>query len=197
MDFDPVNELTASSDAHFFLSPESPLQRQYEALRCFFVEGLPSHQVAARFDYSPGAFRVLCHQFRHDPSKCLAFFQRIRRGPQRAPARDRVREVAVAMRKKNLSVYDIQRELAAAGDAISINALSILLREEGFARLPRRRDEERPLTVKPEAAAIANVQQINLAPRTFRTRMGGLFLFVPLMRNIDLTTVVRQADLPA
>jgi len=190
------NGLTSSSEAQFFLSPESPLQRQYEALRCFFVEGLPSHQVAARFDYSPGAFRVLCHQFRHDPSKRLAFFQRIRRGPQRAPARDRVRELAVAMRKKNLSVYDIQRELAAAGDAISINALSILLREEGFARLPRRRDQDRPLTVKPEAAASADVQRINLAPRTFRTRVGGLFLFVPLMRNIDLTTVLRQADLP-
>ena len=196
MNVNTGNGLTASSEAQFFLSPQSPLQRQYEALRCFFVEGLPSHQVAARFDYSPGAFRVLCHQFRHDPSKRLAFFQRIRRGPQRAPARDRVRELAVAMRKKNLSVYDMQRELAAAGDAISINALSILLREEGFARLPRRRDQERPLTVKPEAAAIANVQQISLAPRIFRTRVGGLFLFVPLMRNIDLTTVVRQADLP-
>ena len=98
----------------FFLAPESPLQRQYEALRCFFVEGLPSQQVATRFGYSPGAFRVLCHQFRHDPSKRARFFQAIRRGPQAAPARDRVRELAVALRKRNLSVYDIQRELAAA-----------------------------------------------------------------------------------
>ena len=49
-----------------------------------------------------------------------------------------------------------------------INALSILLREEGFARLPRRRDEQRPAPLKPEAAAIADVRQINLAPRSFR-----------------------------
>lgn len=56
------------------------------------------------------------------------------------------------MRKKNLSVYDIQRDLASAGHAISINALTVLLREEGFARLPRRRDEERPSTLKAEAA---------------------------------------------
>ena len=41
------------------------------------------------------------------------------------------------MRKKNLSVYDIQRELAEASHPISINALSVLLREEGFARLVR------------------------------------------------------------
>lgn len=190
------NRRPTSPEAQFFLAPETPLQRQYEALRCFFVEGLPSQEVAVRFGYSPGAFRVLCHEFRHDPSKRAGFFQAIRRGPQTAPARDRVRILVVAMRKKNLSVYDIQRELAAAGDSISVNALSILLREEGFARLPRRRDEERPATLKPEAAAVADVRQINLAPRTFRTRVGGLFLFVPLMRDIDLGPVLKQARLP-
>jgi hypothetical protein len=38
--------------------------------------------------------------------------------------------LAVAMRKRNLSVYDMQRELAAAGHTISINTLTVLLREE-------------------------------------------------------------------
>ena len=91
MDYSNSNGLTddarpTAPAAQFFLAPESPLQRQYEALRCFFVEGLPSQQVATRFGYSPGAFRVLCHQFRHDPSKRARFFQAIRRGPQAAPA---------------------------------------------------------------------------------------------------------------
>jgi hypothetical protein len=43
----------------------------------------------------------------------------------------------------------MQRELTAAGHSISINSLIILLREEGFSRLLRRADEERPPTVKP------------------------------------------------
>ena len=64
------------------------------------------------------------------------------------------------MRKGNLSVYDIQRELAVDGQTININVLPILLREEGFARLPRRRDEERPPTLKPEAAAVAAVHSL-------------------------------------
>ena len=93
----------------FFLAPDSPRHRQYEALRGFFVEALPSHLVARRFGYAPGAFRVLCHQFRHDPAKRAGFFQPLKHGPQSAPVRDRVRSLAVAMRKKNLSVYDIQR----------------------------------------------------------------------------------------
>jgi hypothetical protein len=100
------------------------------------------------------------------------------------------------MRKKNLSVYDIQRELAVAGHTISINALSVLMREEGFDKLPRRRDDERPATVKAEAAAVADVRAIDLSPRSFRTRVGGLFLFVPLMRDINLGQVVQSVDLP-
>lgn len=196
MAVDPRKSLTPSRAARFFLAPDAPRQRQYEALRGFFVEGQPSHVVARRFGYSPGAFRVLCHQFRHDPAKRAGFFRPLKHGPQTAPVRDRVRDLAVAMRKRNLSVYDIQRELAATGHAASINALTILLREEGFARLPRRRDDERPSRLKPEAAAVADVRALSFAARSFRTRVGGLFLFVPLMRDLDLAAVVRAAGLP-
>lgn len=184
-----------NAEAAFFLSPDHPLQRQYEALRAYFVEDCPSQQAAQRFGYSPGAFRVLCHQFRHDPDK-RAFFRSPRHGPQSAPVRDRVRELAVAMRKRNMSVYDIQRELAEAGQSISINALSVLLREEGFARLPRRRDEERPQGLKAEAGAVADARRLDLTPRSFRTPLAGLFVFVPLLQRIDLERVVAAARLP-
>ena len=190
------NQITQSPETDFFLSPENAAHRQYEALRCYFVENVPSQEAARRFNYSPGAFRVLCHEFRHDPAKRAGFFQPVQRGPQKAPARDRVRQLAVAMRKKNLSVYDIQRDLANAGQTISINALTVLLREEGFARLPRRGDEERPATLKAEAAAVADVRELSASPRSFRTQAGGLFFFVPLMRNLDLRQVLRGLDLP-
>ena len=172
------------------------MHRQYEALRCYFLEDVPSQEAARRFNYSPGAFRVLCHEFRHDPAKRAGFFQQVQRGPQKAPARDRVRQLAVAMRKKNLSVYDIQRDLASAGHTISINALTVLLREEGFVRLPRRGDEERPAALKPEPAAVADVRELDASPRSFRTQAGGLFFFIPLMRNLDLRQVLRGLDLP-
>lgn len=194
MDATTRNGLT--TEARFFLEPEGPLQRQYEAFRAYFVEGLPSQEVARRFGYAPGSFRVLCHQFRHDSSKGQRFFQSVRHGPRDAPARDRVRDLAIAMRKRNLSVYDIQRELAAGGHAISINALAVLLREEGFARLPRRRDDERPAALRPEIQEAADVRRLDLQPRSFRTALGGLFLFIPLMKDIRFDEVLRQADLP-
>jgi hypothetical protein len=190
------NALSTTQASQFFLAPEATRQRQYEALRAYFLDGQPAAQVAARFAYTTAAFRSLCHQFRHDPAFRAGFFQTPRPGPRHAPTRDRVRELALAMRKQNLPVYDIQRELAAAGHPISINSLSLLLREEGFARLPRRRDDERPPTVKPQAAAVADIRTLSLAPRAFPTRLGGLFLFVPLMRDLRLPDVVAQAQLP-
>jgi hypothetical protein len=188
--------LTPQQAAHFFCAPEKPSQRQYEALRAYFLEGIPSAEAARRFAYSPGSFRVLCHQFRHDHNLRAGFFQTPHPGPRQAPARDRVRELVEAMRKRNLSVYDIQRELAEAGHTISINSLALLLREEGFARLPRRGDDERPAAVRPEAAAVADVRCLNLEPRSFRTRLGGLFVFLPLLRELRLAEVVQQAQLP-
>jgi hypothetical protein len=192
-----VDKITTQPNEKFFLAPQFPMQRQYEALRAFFVDDEPSGDVARRFAYSPGAFRVLCHQFRHDPQKRASFFRQPLRGPQTTPARDRVRDLAVAMRKRNLSVYDMQRELAAAGHTISINSLSVLLREEGFSRLPRRADDERPATVKPEVADVADVRHLDLSPSSFRTPLAGLFLFVPLLDHIDLDGVVTAARLPS
>jgi hypothetical protein len=52
-----------------FLEPANATQRQYEALRAFFVDGLSGAEVARRFGYTPGSFRVLVHQFRHDPHR--------------------------------------------------------------------------------------------------------------------------------
>jgi hypothetical protein len=172
MDSSTANEITTPGNQNFFLSPLFPLQRQYEALRAYLVDEEPSGDVARRFGYSPGFFRVLCYQFRHDPQKRASFFRQPHRGPQSSPARDRVRDLAVAMRKRNLSVYDMQRELAAAGHTISINSLTVLLREEGFSRLPRRADDERPVTVKPEVAEVADVRRLDLSPCSFRTPLG-------------------------
>lgn len=48
----------------FFLEPQSPFHRRYEALRAFFVEGRPPAEVAARYGYKPAAFNVMISRFR-------------------------------------------------------------------------------------------------------------------------------------
>jgi hypothetical protein len=70
------------------------------------------------------------------------------------------------------------------------------LRAEGFARLPRRRDEDRPQRPRPERAAVADVRQFSGAPRRVATAMGGLFVFVPWLVRLALDDLVTAAGLP-
>src|ERR1700730_16048323 len=87
--------------ARRFLEPSNPTHRQYEALRAFFVDGVPSAEAAARFGYTPGSFRVLVHQFRHQ-SRCDFFVSTPHEG--RSPGKQkRLRDQVVALRKQNLS----------------------------------------------------------------------------------------------
>ena len=100
------------------------------------------------------------------------------------------------MRKRNLPVYDMQRELAAAGHTISINSLTVLLRRRASPVFPAAPTDERPATVKPEVADVADVRRLDLSPCSFRTPLAGLFLFLPLLDRIDLQAVVTAARLP-
>ena len=175
------------------MKPRNPIHRQYEALRAFFVEGLPSAETARRFGYTPGSFRVLCHELHQNPG--LEFFLPSRRAAE-SPKGDRVREEVVALRKQNLSIYDISRALAEKGEKRSPAAVSLILQEEGFDRLPRRRDDERPQAPRATAAEVADVQSLDLSPREFRTQYGGLFLFVPFLARIPWSDLAKQADLP-
>jgi hypothetical protein len=180
--------------ARRFLVPANATHRQYEALRAYFVERVPSAEVARRFGYTPGSFRVLCHAFRRDPGR--TFFLPPARGPQAAPKMDRVREQVVALRKQNLSMYDIRDALEQSGHKLSPAAIAVILKQEGFVRLPRRAEEERPRRARPTAADVADVRQLNLAPRHFRTKFGGLFLFLPFLARIPLDRILDRAGFP-
>ena len=117
-----------------FLEPTDPTHRQYEALRAYCVEGLPSQEVAKRFGYTPGSFRVLCHQCRQHPQR--SFFIQPRQGPHYAPQRAPVRDQVMTLRKQNFSIYDSSEALKAEGHRLSPVTIALLLKEEGFARLP-------------------------------------------------------------
>jgi hypothetical protein len=170
----------------FFEKPATPSQRQYEALRAYFLEGLASAEVARRFGYTPAAFRMLCYEFRR--RQLPDFFLVRRPGPREQPKKSKVRDEVVALRKHNYSIYDISRALKEQGTPLGATAVREILLEEGFARLPRRLDEERPARVGPTIEAVADVRVFSLAPREFTTRVGGLFLFIPDLVRLDLDT---------
>ncbi len=191
-----ADDLTAVERA--FLEPVNATHRQYEALRAYFVDKVPSKVAAERFGYTPGSFRVLCHDFRRDLDRAF-FLPEGRRDKQteKAPSKtSRLRERVVALRKQNLSVYDIAAVLAETGESLSPPAIWAMLSSEGFARLPRRPDESRPGRVGVTPGAVADVRALDLSPRQFRTEVGGLFLFVPVLADIGFDELMTGAGLP-
>ena len=180
--------------ARRFLEPTNSTHRQYEALRAYYVEGLTSVEAAERFGYTPGSFRVLAHHFCRDPER--RFFLPSERETKPHSKRQQLRDRVVSLRKQNLSVQDISRSLSYDGKPVSRATVARILKEEGFARLPRRLDEERPARARPTLADAADVRQLDLAPRQFRTKFGGLFLFVPWLVSSKLDTILARVRLP-
>jgi len=180
-------------EARFFLEPAHPRQRQYEALRAYFASVCrPRSRSPLRLPT-----RLLSHSL-------LAVSPRdgaglLSRHPSRAqvPAAQgrRARTRRLAAQTQPL-VYDIRDELERSGtDRLSVTAIQELLREEGFARLPRRLDEERP-TALGDGRCHRRRADVLLPPGEFSTHAGGLFLLLPLLARLDLDTVVRRCAFP-
>ena len=70
------------------------------------------------------------------------------------------------------------------------------MKEEGFAKLPRRLDDERPDHPRPVVAEMADVRELDLTPRNFRTKFGGLFLFLPWLMSAGLDKLLARAGFP-
>jgi len=192
MAYGVLNDL--SDIRRFFLEPRTPKQRQYEALRAYFIEGRPAPQVAAAFGYSVGAFHVLCHHFRREADP--TFFVTPRRGPRAQPKKAAARDLIVDLRKRNYSVYEISESLKDQQRPLSPTAVREVLKAEGFAALPRRLDDERPDRPRPTVEPVADVRGFALQPRRFTTACGGLFLFVPDLVRLGVDAVATDTGLP-
>src|SRR5881409_3662547 len=178
----------------FFLEPDNPKQRMYEALRAYFVDDRPSREVARAFGYTTGSFQVLCHHFRRESDP--VFFTSTRPGPRSQPKKSAARDLIIELRKQNHSVYEISEALKEQNVPLSPTAVREVLKEEGFAALPRRLDSERPDRPRPTVEPIADVRSLSLAPRTFTTRCGGLFLFVPDLVRLNLDQLAQSTHMP-
>jgi hypothetical protein len=178
--------------AQVFLAPQNATHRQYEALRAYFVERLSGPEVARRFGYTVGSLHQLCHQLRRQPER--KFF--VESPPPGAKADDTIRQRIVQLRKQNQSIYDISEALKKEDIRRTPAAVAAILRQEGFAKLPRRGDRERPPGTKPTAADRADARALNLEPRSFRTKFGGLFLFLPALAELGFDRVLGYCALP-
>jgi len=199
--FNKTYAIFISMAAHFdpyryFAHPQSPGQKQYEALRSFYVDNLPARMVADRFGYTLASFNALRHKFKNGK---LSFQFTGKPGPQGSRLPKEIQERIFQIRRThNLSAYRIAEILAIEGNEINPRTINRLLQKAGFPPAPRRAKLAIGETVAgakvPQEAHILDPH--TLEGKTAECSIGGIFLFAPLIERLGLPEVVSRARLP-
>jgi hypothetical protein len=183
-------------DEKFFTHPQYEWQRRYEALRALYVERLPHKIVADRFGYSPGYIRLLRHQFAHGKIDLTEPLPADKTQRRRVSAE--TRRKIIQWRNQQLSSGQITELLSEDGIELSVRTVERVIAEEGFAKLPRRTRLKTGITVKgaeiPERSQIVLLS--NLDGQRLNSDNAGVFLFAPLLSQLDIASIVKSADLP-
>lgn len=180
----------------YFAHPQSPGQKQYEALRAFYVDKLPARVVADQFGYTVASFNALKQKFKTGK---ISFQFTHKPGPRGSRLPQEIQERIFEIRRQyNLSAYRIAEILAIEGYEITPRTINRLLQKAGFPPVPRRAKlaiGETVLGAKvPEEAHI--LEPNSLEGTTAQCSVGGIFLFAPLIQRLGLPQVVCQARLP-
>jgi len=176
----------------YFLKPKSVSHKQYEALRMYYVEDIPAHEVAYRFGYTYRAFTSLVYSFREkiggSPDSSLFF---IENAPGRKISVETMgaKSVIIDMRKKYYSVPDIKVALDGLGQSLSEKNIYNIIAAEGFSRLPRRTKLVKQILAEKSAP-------LSFKAETFKSANAGILMFLAIIKRYEIDTVIDQSNYP-
>jgi transposase len=185
--------------SRLFQNPDSPAHRRYEICRAYFYESAPADEIAKRFHLHSCSVRAIVRDFARHPD-IDSLFTAARTGPKTSPKRDAIHERACALRHQGATLADIRAALQTDGFDVSESYLFRLLRRAGVAATRQRRSTPLPGEYAKDGSVvpeIADVRELALDDgRQFPTKAAGLFLFLPLLLDLDLPQAVSDAKLP-
>jgi len=184
--FDPID---------FFLNPKTARQKQYDALRDYYLNDLTQKQVAERYGYSVFTLQTIVRDFKN---RKIIFFPPVKKGPKKKQITDPIRNKIINLRKKNYSIYDIRDILKQEGFSWSLDTIGRVLREEDFVKLPRRTNEELGLTKNKTLIPVKTKQLdfIGLNDYRFECQVGGIYYFVPYILQTGLYDLISTSSFP-
>ena len=180
---------------YFFLHPKSARQRQYDALRDYYLNDLSQKEASEKYGYSISTFQTLVRDFKN---RKIVFFPAVKMGPKKKQMPDTIKEKIIKLRKENHSIYEIRDILKRDGFSWSLDSISRILREDGFSKLPRRTMLECGLTKKkmliPPIASQLNFEELN--QYRFECPVGGIFYFIPYILKTNLHGQILESSFP-
>jgi len=185
----------------FFLEPSTIAQKQYEALRMFFIEKSTATQVADRFGYTYRGFTTIVSNFRKNLldsqiDTTELFFTEKRKGRKPTEKIESAKDIVVDLRKQYLSVEDIKIALDGKGIKISEKSIYNIIAEAGFARLPRREKKTKVESSVPKLEAL-KTQMLDFGEEDeFKSAAGGILCFLPYLQSLGIIDIIKSSDYP-
>ena len=178
----------------YFKKPLLPDHRNYEALKAFYCDGLGSSETAEKYGLSPAYFKKLRHLFLQNLKKGInPFFSKKKPGPKKRSTSSQTIELIVALRKRNYSITDIKVFLDSKGKAVSLDTIDKVLKDEGFAPLPKRTRMERLAVSVPGKIDAPKSVSLELTDEKFVTEHGaGPLVFLPLMEKLGVAEAIKS-----
>ena len=188
------------NEKNYFLKPNSTAQKQYEALRAYFVDNISAAETAKKNGYTLRAFTSLVADFRkkrrNNPDNEI-FFQVKKPGRKIEKKDSSIISKVISLRKAYLSVPDIKVVLNGKNIEISEKKIYLILKDEGFARLPRRskkaKQESSFSKIVPEKSSPLQLKSDD----TFSSNSIGIMLFWPIIRKFGIDAVIENSAYPA
>jgi len=186
---------------NYFLEFNTTTQKQYEALRSYFVDKLTANESAQKFGYTLAAFNSLIAGFRKklaQSSECIdPFFHIKKKGRAFKKETDQLIDAVTELRKKNYSVGDIKTTLDAKGKEFKVSEryISDVLNRQGFARLPRRSKKVKYTLETPKIKAEKS-GALNFTVETFSTQTAGIFSIIPYLEKYGIIKAISESNYP-
>jgi transposase len=185
--------------ARLFQRPDSPAQRRYEICRAYFHDGATADQLAKQFDLHVGTVRAVVRDFARDPD-VSSFFAVDRPGPKSSPKRTAIHQRACELRRQGHTLAEVRAALLQEGFDVSESYLFRVLDRAGLTATRQRRSTPRPGENAHDGSVVPDVADVRALSlddgRCFPTKVAGLFLFLPLLLDLDLPQAVTIAGLP-
>jgi hypothetical protein len=182
----------------YFSSPGTIAQKQYEALRMYFLEGEKASEVARRFGYTYRGFTTIISDFRrrlnNNPEEDPFFYQKPR-GRKKSQQSTMARDFILELRKKYYSVEDIKTILDSKNYNISEKTIYNILHADGFSRLPRRLKVQRQKLERVQIPAEKS-EAIDFSPEEFKSAGGGILCLIPYIRHYGIDRLIEQSGYP-
>jgi len=183
---------------NFFLSPNSVAQKQYEALRMYFVEKKTAKEVARKFGYKHRGFTTIVTEFNKklkNRSGDDLFFTAAQRGRRKTKEVFAANDVVVELRKKYHSVEEIKAILDGKGLNISEKTIYNIIKQEGFSRLPRRTKLVKQNLEFPKIKADKSYW-LTFKPEKFKGTSAGVLCLLPYIEQYGISEAILQSDYP-